>query len=120
MEIERLKAIIIDALEDLKAFDIKVIDVRGRSSITDLMVIASGNSNRQVKSIADNVAKKALENGIRPLGMEGQEVAEWVLVDLGDAVVHVMQPQARDFYNLEKLWEKDNTGSLALDANQTH
>lgn len=116
MDIEKLKALIIDALEDLKACDIKVIDVRGKSSITDLMVIASGNSTRQVKSIADNVEKKALENGIRPLGREGEQGSEWVLVDLGDAVIHVMLPATRDFYNIEKLWDMDSSASKPLDS----
>ena len=104
MELEKLQAIVIDALEDLKAKDIKVIDVRGQTSVTDLMIIATGTSSRQVKGIADNVREKAKEAGVPPIGSEGEETGEWVLVDLGDIVVHVMQPQTRDFYQLERLW----------------
>lgn len=116
MQTEQLKALIVDALEDVKATNIKVIDVRGRSSITDLIVIATGGSNRQVKAAADNVVKKALENGVRPLGMEGEQVGEWALVDLGDAVIHVMQAQVRDFYNLEKLWGVDEPKGESADG----
>ena len=104
MQLARLKKLIVSALEDLKAIDIKVMDVRGKTSFTDLMVIASGTSNRHVKSIADNVVVEAKAAGVIPLGVEGQREGEWVLVDLADAVVHVMQPSVRDFYNLEKLW----------------
>lgn len=101
---DALIALIIDALEDLKAQDIKVIDVTNISSVTDTMIIASGTSSRQVSAIAQNVAEQAKKQGIQPLGIEGQEVGEWVLVDLTDVVVHVMQPAIRDFYQLEKLW----------------
>ena len=105
MDTEQLKKLVIDALEDIKGTDITVIDVRDKSSVTDLMVVASGTSSRQVKSLANHVFEKAREAGVIPVGIEGQESSEWVLVDLGDVVVHVMQPQIRDFYNLEKLWE---------------
>jgi ribosome-associated protein len=105
MEIEQLKQLVIDALEDLKGKDIKIVDVRGKSSITDIMVIVSGTSDRHLKSLANSVISKAKQAGVQPLGVEGENSGEWVLVDLGDVVVHVMMPAIRDFYNLEKLWE---------------
>ena len=107
MQLEVLQKIVIDALEELKAQDIRILDVRSMASFTDLMVIASGTSTRHVKSIADKVVEKCAALGIRPLGIEGQREAEWVLVDMNDIVVHVMLPQTRDFYNLEKLWSVD-------------
>ena len=104
MKPEALEQIVVEALEELKAQDVHVIDVRGKTSVTDVMVIASGTSNRHVKALADNVIERAKAHGVRPLGVEGDQTAEWVLVDLGDVVVHVMLPRVRDFYNLEKLW----------------
>jgi len=101
---DKLLALVIDALEELKGVDIRVLDVRGLTSITDRMVVASGTSTRHVKSLADNVARKTREAGFRALGVEGEQAAEWVLVDLGDVVVHVMMPSVREFYALEKLW----------------
>lgn len=100
----RLRRVVLDALDDLKAKDITEIDVRGKSGVTDLLVIASGTSSRHVKSIADEVVKKAKQAGNPPIGVEGQREAEWVLVDLGDVVVHVMLPRTREFYGLERLW----------------
>lgn len=102
MEVEQLCELVVQALEDVKGIDIRTLDVRGKSSITDVMVIASGGSDRQVKALADKVVETAKEHGVRPLGVEGR--TDWVLVDLGDVVVHVMRPDIRDFYNLEKLW----------------
>jgi ribosome-associated protein len=99
-----LRKHVIDALEELKAKDVREIDVRGKTSIADLLVIASGTSARHVKSIADEVVKFAKKAGVMPLGVEGEQEAEWVLVDLGDVIVHVMLPRIREFYGLERLW----------------
>lgn len=92
------------ALDELKAKDAVEIDVRGKTSVCDYMVIASGTSTRHVKSIADEVVKNAKQLDCQPLGVEGEREAEWVLVDLGDVVVHVMLPRVREFYALERLW----------------
>ena len=95
------------ALEDMKAVNIKKLDVRGLTDIADTMMIASGTSVRHVRSIAENVVEKAKAAGFRPLGIEGAREAEWVLVDLQDILVHVMLPRVREFYSLERLWEWD-------------
>lgn len=102
---EQLQELVIDALEDFKALDIHQIDVSGQSPLTDLFVIASGSSLRHIKSMAENLIVKAKEAGCQPLGVEGDRQSEWVLVDLNDIIVHLMLPQTRAFYNLEKLWE---------------
>ena len=107
MKAEELKQLVIDTLEDRKGSDILSIDVQGKSSVTDILVICSGSSTRQVKALSDLVVEKAKANGVQPLGVEGQESSSWVLVDLGDVVVHIMLPETRDFYNLEKLWGDD-------------
>lgn len=99
-----LRQHVVTALEDLKAKDVREIDVRGRTSIADLLLIASGTSARHVKSIADEVVKFAKKAGVMPLGVEGEQEGEWVLVDLGDVIVHVMLPRIREFYGLERLW----------------
>lgn len=101
---QEINPIIINALEDLKGKNIVQLDVRELSTVTDTLVIASGTSNRHVKSLANNVVEDAKEQGHRPLGVEGMETGDWVLVDFGDTVVHVMQQETRDFYDLEKLW----------------
>ena len=105
MNVEQLSQLVVESLENMKARDIKQIDVTGVSSFTDLMIICSGTSSRQVKAIADAVVLDAKEQGVTAIGVEGQDSAEWILVDLGDLIVHVMQPSVRDFYQLEKLWD---------------
>ena len=99
-----LKTTVLHALQDIKAKDINTLEVGEITSITDQMIIATGTSTRHVKAIADSVVRKAKEQSCCPLGIEGQKEAEWILIDLGDIVVHVMLSRARDFYNLEKLW----------------
>lgn len=101
------------ALDDLKARDVTVIDVRDLTSVTDTMIICTGTSNRHVKALAHAVVDGCKEAGFRPLGIQGMDEAEWVLVDLGDAVVHVMQAQARAFYQLEKLWDMGGSPGAA-------
>ena len=114
---EHLRQRVVAALEDLKAKDVREIDVRGKTSIADILFIASGTSARHVKSIADEVIKFAKEAGVMPLGVEGQTEAEWVLVDLGDIIVHVMMPRIREFYGLERLWTVGDHGH-EIDAAQ--
>jgi len=105
MTTDQIRDLALAALDDLKAKDVQVLDVRKLTSITDYMIVASGTSTRHVKAIADNVAAKAKAAGHPPLSVEGEREAEWILVDLFDVVVHVMLPDTRAFYQLEKLWE---------------
>ena len=102
---DELQQLVISSLEDFKAVDILVTDVSGRNPLTERMVIASGNSTRHVKSMAENLIVKAKAEDNPPLGVEGASEGEWVLVDLNNVIVHLMLPQTRAFYNLEKLWE---------------
>tara|TARA_B110001450_G_C17220984_1_gene319436 strand:+ start:190 stop:534 length:345 start_codon:yes stop_codon:yes gene_type:complete len=102
-----LKNSIINILEDNKGEDIALIDVKGKSSVTDLMFIVSGRSTRHVKSIADNLITKLKKNKMKPIGVEGYSSSEWILLDYGDLLVHVMHPETREFYSLEKLWDEN-------------
>lgn len=104
MNSEKLIDLVIDALDDVKAKNIVKLDVRDMTTVTDFMVVASGTSSRHVKALVDNVIDRAKQAGHRPVGVEGEEAGEWVLLDLQDALVHVMLPKVREFYNLEKLW----------------
>ena len=107
MTIDELKQMALDTLEDMKAEDITVIDVKDKTTVTDWVIVATGSSSRHVKSVANSVVVAAKEAGKPPLGSEGEDDGEWVLVDLGDVIVHVMQRQVRDFYDLESLWSVD-------------
>ena len=111
MQSKKLASLTASALDDMKARDIRVIDVRKLTTVTDYMVIASGTSDRHVRSIADRVVERATEVGCKPMGTEGEEAGEWVLVDLQDVVVHVMLGKIRDLYKLENLWDMQEPAS---------
>ncbi len=113
MTTKKLAGTVIKALEELKAVDIKKLDVKRLTSITDMMIIASGTSNRQVKSLADKVIEETKRISVIPLGTEGHQEGEWVLIDLGDVIVHIMHPKTRDYYQLEKLWSIENEQLLS-------
>ncbi|MCB1947486.1 MAG: ribosome silencing factor [Burkholderiales bacterium] len=104
MNSDKLVKIAVDALEEIKAFDIKVLSVSKLTSMFDYIVIASASSSRQTKALADNVREKVKSAGGSILSLEGEQTGEWLLVDLGDVIVHIMQPEAREYYNLEALW----------------
>jgi ribosome-associated protein len=104
MRLNRLQQTAVTALEDIKARDITVLDVRKLTSLFDTLIVASADSARQVKALAQHVRDKLKEGGATIIGVEGEEAGEWVLVDAGDIVVHVMQPAVRAYYNLEELW----------------
>lgn len=109
----QLNDLIINALEDLKGRDIVSLDVHELSDVMDTLIIVSGTSNRHVKSLVDNVVEDAKAAGFQPLGIEGKEGGEWVLVDFGDTVVHSMLPATREFYDLERLWQLEPSGRSA-------
>lgn len=104
MHVEELKKLVVTALEDLKAQNLVILDVKQKTSVADFMIIATGTSSRQVMALARNVQDLTKEHDLKFLGIEGLDSGEWVLVDLGDILVHVMQPQIREFYDLERLW----------------
>lgn len=107
-KIKELVDITIAALEDVKAVDVVVFEVSKLTSISDYMIIASGKSKRQVNALAESVVEAAKKFGTQPLGVEGKTEGEWVLVDLGDIIVHIMYPDTREYYQLEKLWSSAN------------
>lgn len=115
-ELAELKTLVLDTLDDMKARDIVVMDVRGKTSVTELMVVASGTSDRHVKAVAETLAYRAKEAGETPLGTEGLTEGEWALVDLNGIVVHVMLPKVRDFYNLERLWSAPALAAASVAA----
>ena len=114
---EALLKLVTMSLDDGKAEDIRVLDVRGMTSITDYMVVASGRSARQVKALMDRVIEAARKKNICPLGVEGETVGEWLLIDFGDVVVHTMRPETRDFYQLERLWDQSQLGATVATRN---
>jgi ribosome-associated protein len=119
MDIRKLQRIVVNALEDIKGKDIEVINTRKLSDMFARVVVATGDSNRQVKALARSVEDKVREAGGEVLGTEGEDAGEWVLVDLGDIVVHVMQPKVRSYYDLESLWQakpRRSTGAAAAQS----
>jgi ribosome-associated protein len=120
MNADNLVKLVVNTLDDGKGRDITVVDVRGKTSMTDFMVVASGTSERHVKSLAGHVAEEAKKNETQPIGVDGEDVGEWVLVDLGEVIVHVMKPQIRDFYQLEKLWRGESGPVETIPALSVH
>ena len=112
MTTDELLKVVLETLEDGKARDVLTLDVRGKTSIADYMVIATGTSERHVKSLGGHVAEDAKKHHIQPLGIEGENVGDWVLVDLGDVIVHLMRAPVREFYQLEKLWQGEPASTI--------
>jgi len=104
---QQLHQLVVDTIDANKGVNITSIDVRGKSSITDYMVIATGTSERHVKALAEHVVTEAKKQGVTPLGIEGMKACDWVLVDMADVMVHIMLEKTRDYYQLEKLWQPD-------------
>ena len=118
MQIEQLKQTVIDALEEVKGIDIVAMDVGELTSVADAMIVVTGASARQVKALAENVLAETRKIDIRPLGSEGREDADWIMIDFGELLVHVMQPESREFYDLERLWGV--TPSSGSSASSSH
>lgn len=114
LQLEQLEQVVRHALDELKAVEPVALDVRGKTPLTDMMFVVSGSSTRHVKSIADHVVDKVREAGWRRVGVEGEEAAEWILVDLGDVIVHVMLPAVRELYRLERIWGFDDDEAADL------
>jgi ribosome-associated protein len=112
MKLDELKSLVLDALDALKGNDIEVLDVAQLTDMTDLMIVVSGTSNRHVKALANSVVSDVKAQGLLPVGVEGEETGEWVLVDLGDILIHIMLPETREFYAIEKLWSMDIQSQL--------
>ena len=113
MNSEELSDLVVEALEEIKGLDIVKLDVSNMTTVTDWMIVASGTSSRHVQALIENVSDRAKAAGHRPTGIEGESGGEWVLLDLQDALVHVMLPKIREFYNLEKLWSISPSGGAA-------
>ena len=104
MQIEELRTDVLRVLDEKKALDIVQIDVQGKTSICDFMLVATGTSERHLQSLATYIGESVKKTGVTPLGIEGKPGSDWVLIDLGDVIVHLFRPEVRDFYNLEKIW----------------
>src|SRR5512139_2263318 len=116
MQAEEVLKIVQDVLDDKKGKFITTLDVRGKTSFTDYMVLVTGTSDRHLKALCDYVVEKLVESGVKPLGIEGDLGSDWVLLDLGDVIVHAMTAQSREFYQLEKLWSVDQPKEIEQDA----
>jgi ribosome-associated protein len=116
MQAEKLLKIVLDELDERKGLQITTLDVRDKTSFTDYMVLVTGTSTRHLTSLCENVSAKIGENSVKPLGLEGGIGADWVLLDIGDVIVHAMTAQARDFYQLEKLWSVDRPKEIEKQA----
>jgi len=114
--VEELESLILDSLEDDKAEDIVAVDLRGKSSVTDIMIVASGRSARHVNALADHLVRKLKEHGSGKARVEGMQTCDWVLIDVGDIIIHLFRPEVRSFYNLEKMWSVEPESAATPEA----